>query len=92
MKKYDILRDTWIYQEIQQEVQQEERRQQLKEQRQIVVELVQARYPHLENLAHGAVDQCEDMHILHTLIVRVGKLRTEKEVRRCLSNAEIVKV
>lgn len=88
MKKYDLLRDTWIYQEIQQEVQQEERQRQLVEQRQIVIELVQARYPHLESDVHRVVEQCEDMGVLHTLIVRLGKLRTEKEVRRCLSNVE----
>lgn len=97
MKRYDSLRGTWIYQEIEEEVyqdirddlrreveqaiQQEERQRQHEERQQIVLELVQARFPHLQALARASIAQCTDGGVLHAVIVRLGCLRTEKETR-----------
>jgi hypothetical protein len=75
--KYDVLKDTWIYQEIRQEVQAEVQQQQIIEQRQMVLEIVRARFPRIESLAQKVVEHAYDGAVLRCLVVKVGTARTE---------------
>jgi hypothetical protein len=84
MYKYDVLRDTWIYQEIRQEIQIEVQQQQIFEKRQVVLEIIQARFPRLESLAQKVVEYIDDGAVLRRLVVRAGTARTEREARQKL--------
>ena len=85
--KYDILRETWIYQEIKQEVVSEEHEHFLQTQRQLLVEIVEARFPRLLALATSIVPSITEISALHSLILCISKARLEKEARQSLSNA-----
>jgi predicted transposase YdaD len=87
MSRYAILKDTWIYQEIKQEIQIEEREGRLQEQRQILQEIVQVRFPRLTSLAEQVSTRLTDLEVLRNLIVRVGIAKAEKEARQSLSDA-----
>ena len=87
MYRYDVLRDTWIYQEIQQEIRAEIQQQHLAEQRHMVLEIVQARFPSVESLARKVVESINDGAVLRRLVVKMGTARTEKEARQGLMEA-----
>ena len=82
MHNYDILKDTWIYQEIKQQVQEEEQQQRLVEQRQTLLTIVQARFPRIESLAKKVIENITEPAILRELIVRISIARAEKEARQ----------
>ena len=84
--KYDMLRETWIYQEIKQEVMSEEQEHFLQEQRQLLIEIVEARFPRLLALATSIVPSITEVSVLHALIVHVSTARLEKDARQSLSN------
>jgi hypothetical protein len=84
MYKYDVLRDTWIYLEIQQEVRAELHQQQLTEQRQMALEIVQARFPRVESLVRKVGECINDGAVLRQLVVTLGAAKTEREARRRL--------
>jgi hypothetical protein len=84
--KYDILRETWIYQEIKQEVESEEREHFLETQRQLLIEIVDARFPRLVLLAKSVAPSITEVSALHSLILCVSKARLEKEAREGLSS------
>jgi hypothetical protein len=83
--KYDILRETWIYQEIKQEVLCETQAHFLQLQRQLLIEIVETRFPRLLSLATSVVAVITDIGTLHTIIISISKARLEKEARQCLS-------
>jgi predicted transposase YdaD len=85
--KYDILRETWIYQEIKQEVESEEREHFLETQRQLLIEIVDARFPRLVLLAKSVAPVITEVSALHALILCVSKARLEKEARQSLTDA-----
>ena len=85
--KYDILRDTWIYQEIKQEVASEEHEHFLQSQRQLLIEIVESRFTRLLSLATKIVPSITEVSTLHSLILCISKARLEKEARQSLSNA-----
>ena len=85
--KYNILRETWIYQEIKQEVVAEEHEYFLETQRQLLLEIVEARFPRLLSLATSIVPSITEISALHSLILCISKARLEKEARQSLSNA-----
>jgi hypothetical protein len=85
--KYDILRETWIYQEIKQEVISEERQHFLQTQRELLLEIVEARFPRLLSLATGVVPSITEIGALHSLILCISTARLEKDARQSLSNA-----
>ena len=90
MQKYDILRDTWIYQEIKKQVQQDEYQQHLKEQRQMLLEIIHNRFPRIELLAEKLAQTITEATTLQTLIVKVSIARLEKEARQSLSEIHSV--
>ena len=85
--KYDILRETWIYQEIKQEVASEEREQFLEAQRQLLIGIVEARFPRLVLLARSVAPSITEVSALHLLILCISKARLEKEARQSLTDA-----
>ncbi|HEY7416335.1 MAG TPA: hypothetical protein VH593_14175 [Ktedonobacteraceae bacterium] len=87
MNKYDILKDTWIYQEIQQQIINEQQQQHLEEQQHLLLEIVRARFPRLESLARKTMECVNTLSSLQTLLVCIGTARSEKEVRCYLAEA-----
>ena len=85
MSRYAVLKDTWIYQEIKQEIQIEEREERIQEQRQVLQEIVQARFPRLTPLAEQVSARLADLETLRNLIVKVGTAKVEKEARQSFS-------
>jgi hypothetical protein len=85
--KYDILRDTWIYQEIKQEVLAETQQHFLQAQRQLLLDIVEARFPRLLMLATNIVPSITEINTLHSLVINISKVRLEKEARQSLNNA-----
>jgi hypothetical protein len=83
--KYDILRDTWIYREIQEQVQKEIQQRYIGEQRDLLLEIVQARFPRLITQVQQAAEQAGESLSLRRLIIIVSTARTEKEARQWLS-------
>ena len=83
--KYDILRDTWIYREIQEQVQKETQQRYMGEQRDLLLEIVQARFPRLIAQVQQAAEQAGESLALRRLIIIVSTARTEKEARQWLS-------
>ena len=85
--KYDILRETWIYQEIKQEVESEEREHFLEVQRLLLIEIVDARFPRLVLLAKSVAPSITEISALHSLILCISKARLEKEARQSLTSS-----
>jgi hypothetical protein len=83
-QQYDLLRDTWIYQEIRQQVQTEEQQHHLLEQRLILLEIVQARFPRIKSLVKQIAEQQNEPVQLRNLIVKVSTAPTEKQARQDL--------
>ena len=83
--KYDMLKETWIYQEIQQQVVEEQRQRYIEEQQQIILEVVQARFPRLIVLTRAALQRTAEVAMLHELLVKVGGAQGEQEVRQYLA-------
>lgn len=90
MQKYDVLRDTWIYQEIKKQVQEDEYQQHLEEQRQMLLEIIHNRFPRIEPLAKQLAQAITEPTRLQTLIVKVSIARLEKDARQSLSEIQIV--
>ena len=85
--KYDILRETWIYQEIKQEVETEGREHFLESQRQLLIDIVDARFPRLVLLAKTVAPSIAEVPTIHSLILCISKARLEKEARQSLTDA-----
>ena len=84
----DPLRDTPAYQRFLKEGRElgreEERQQNLERQRQILLEIVQVRFPKLLHLTKGLAAITSDPEVLERLIVRMGTAQTLKEAQQYL--------
>jgi hypothetical protein len=85
MHRYDVLKETWIYQEIRQEVVEEQRQAYIEEQQQMVCDIIKARFPRVETLGENVVKKVRDVVILRDLLVQISSSKTEKEARQYLS-------
>jgi outer membrane PBP1 activator LpoA protein len=83
-QKYDILRDTWIYQEIRQQVQAEEQQHYLLEQRLNLLEIVRARFPRIKSLVKQIAEQLNEPAQLRSLILKISIAPTEKQAKQAL--------
>jgi len=89
----DIMKDSWVYQEIVQES--EERGMQkgwekglekaLQDQRQVIVQTMQERFPALEAMAKQKVASIADMRALNLLLVNIASTREIEIVRALLT-------
>ncbi len=80
----DILRETWVSQELIQEGEEKGLKQELQRQRQTILDIVQARYPELLFLAKGQAAFIEDPEILRGLIVKMSTAQTVEEAKQHL--------
>ncbi len=85
-QKYDMLRDTWIYQEIRQQVQAEEQQHRILEQRLILLEIVQARFPRIKPQVKQVAEQLNEPTQLRSLILKISIALTEKQARQALQD------
>ena len=99
----DVLRDSWAYQEImqeglekglqkeleegRQEGREEERQQRLKDQRQLLVTLVEVHFPNIAQLARERADAMKDPEMLQRLILRMVAVQKEEEAKHVLVSA-----
>lgn len=84
MRNYDMLRNTWIYQEIEEQIRAEEGRRHREEQRQVMLEIVQARFPRIRFLVRQVAEQITDPATLRELIVKIGSAQGEKRARQVI--------
>jgi hypothetical protein len=84
-----MLRDTWIYQEIQQQVQAEEQLRFLLEQRLILLEIVQVRFPRLKLRVKQVVEQMNESVQLRSMLLKISTASTQKQVKRILQEFAI---
>ncbi len=92
---YDLLKDTWIYRDIQHEVAEAFQQQQLDAHRHALLAIVQARFPRIEALAQQVAHRISEPERLQELVVRVGMARTEREARQGMSeqtNGRVVRI
>jgi ribosomal protein S4 len=85
VNSYDIIKNTWIYEDIKHEVVEELQQRHLDAQRHTLLAIVQARFPRIEALARQTVQHITELERLQALVVRVGMARTEREARQGLS-------
>lgn len=89
-QKYDMLRDTWIYQEIQQQVQAEEQQRSLREQRLMLLEIVQARFPRLKLQVKRVAEQLSEPVQVRSMLLKISTASTQTQVKRILQEFTIV--
>lgn len=80
----DPLRDTPAYQRFLKEGRELERQQNLERQRQMLLEIVQVRFPKLLHLTKGLVAITTDPEVLERLIVKMGTAQTLEEAQKHL--------
>ncbi len=96
----DILRDTWAYKEImqegreeglqkgleegRQEGREEGRQQRLKDQRQMLMTLVQVHFSNIAQLAQERADAIKDPEVLQSLILKMVAAQNEEEAKQIL--------
>jgi hypothetical protein len=85
VQNYDLLKDTWIYREIQQQVEEEQKKSYIDEQQQIVLEIVQIRFPRIAVLTKTTMENMTDLTALRALLIKVGTARVEREARQYLA-------
>jgi hypothetical protein len=84
----DPLRDTPAYQRFLKEGRELERQQNLERQRQMLLEIVQVRFPKLLHLAKGLVAITTDPEVLEHLIVKMGTAQTLEEAQKHLFDVD----
>jgi hypothetical protein len=88
VNSYEIIKNTWIYDDIKHEVIEELQQQHLDAQRHTLLAIVQARFPRIEALAQQAVQRITEPDQLQALVIKVAMARTEREARRGLSGED----
>ena len=80
----DILRETWVFQEVMQEGEEKGLKKGLEDLRQALLDVVQARFPELAFLARGQIAFIEDLEVLRSLIVKMSTAQTIEEAQQRL--------
>ncbi|MFL5666850.1 MAG: hypothetical protein ACJ8BW_36700, partial [Ktedonobacteraceae bacterium] len=84
----DVLRDTWAYQEIMQEGLQEGRQeglqQRLKDQRQILMTIIQAHFPDLVTLAKKQMNEIQDPDMLQQMVLQLLVAQSGEQAQQVL--------
>jgi predicted transposase YdaD len=88
----DVLRESWVYQEIGEEFfekgvekgREEERQHALRLQRQVVVKLVQGRFPELTALAEHQVSSINNLDMLQALMLHLLSAESLEEMKQVL--------
>lgn len=85
VQNYDLLKDTWIYREIQQQIEEEQKQNYIDEQQQLVLEIVQIRFPRIAVLTKTIIENMTDQVALRALLIKIGTARVEREARQYLA-------
>lgn len=98
-----LFRDSWVYQELIQEgiekgvekgLQEgieKERQQRLKDQRQMLLTLVQAHFPQLVAMAQRKANAIKKPDVLQTLVLNMVAAQTEEQARQLLQSSKAQK-
>ena len=92
----DILRDSWVYQEIGQEFleqgfekgREEERKQRLQDLRQMILSLVQVRFPEITEQASQQAESITDPELLKALNLKLLAAQQLDEAKKILFQAD----
>ena len=103
----DVLRDSWAYQEILQEGLQKglekgreeglekglekERQQRLKDQRQMLMTIVETHFPNVAQLAKKQAHAIKDPQVLQNLVLKVFAAQTEEQAMQMLFDVSLKK-
>src|SRR5437667_2163970 len=79
----DILRDTPVYQEV---LAEGEEKGKLEAQHEVLLDIVQERFPEIASLARKQANTIEDPEVLRRLIVKISIVKTLKEAEQYLLN------
>lgn len=84
----DVLKESWVWQEIEEGGREEERKEQqrlrLQEQRQLLIGFVQTRFPEITDLAKQQTESIQDPETLPPLILKLYAAQTVEEARQFL--------
>jgi type II secretory pathway component PulM len=80
----DILRESWVYQEIAEQSREEERQQELQRQRQAIIGFVQRLFPEITALAEQQTAKITDPEMLQTVILKLLDAQVLEEARQIL--------
>lgn len=83
----DIMKDSWVYQEIVQESEERGREEGLQSHREAIVAIVQKRFPSLNELASQRVARMTDLDALRVLVVSISVEDNIEAVRKLLVDA-----
>jgi predicted transposase YdaD len=84
----DILRESWVYQELVEEGVEKGREQELQRQRQTIVGYVQRRFPEITALAEQQIAKITDPETLQTVILELLDAQTIEEARQIFLNLD----
>lgn len=88
----DILRDSWVYQEIGQEFleqgREEERKRSIQNQRQVILSFVQAHFPEIAEQAKQQVENIIDPELLQALTTKLVAAQELDEAKKILFEAD----
>lgn len=84
MGNYDLLRNTWIYQEIEERVKADAEGRYREELRQLLLEIVQARFPRIKFLVKQLAEQMTERAMLRELVVKISSTQGEKQARQVI--------
>jgi len=82
----DILKESWVWQEIEEEAREAERKEQqrlrLQEQRQILMSYVQTRFPEITGLAKQCSDAVQDPEVLPLVTTKLFAAQTSEAAKQ----------
>jgi predicted transposase YdaD len=92
----DILRDSWVYQEIGQEFleqgfekgREEERKHRIQDQRQMILSLVELRFPEITEQANQQAESITDPELLQALTTKLVAAQELDEAKKILFEAD----
>ena len=84
----DILRESWVYQEIVEEGEEKERVRRIQEQREMLLGIVQLRFPELLALAKQQVENIKDAEVLPSVSLKLVAAQSVEEARQILRSID----
>ena len=81
---HDIIEESWVYQEILQKGVQQERQEELRNQSQLLLAIVQARFPEMLDLAQKQMSTFTDLASLRDLLFKISTAQNAQEVSYAL--------
>jgi predicted transposase YdaD len=83
----DVLKDSWVYQELIEEGLEKGRQQELEHQKQILLDIVASRFPEIASRVERQMLNIDDLAILRPLFVQVSLAQNAQEVMQLFGSA-----